>query len=327
MFRKTNFFVVIMIALTIIGSHNPLAFAGFFDDSIGFDKGPVAAWWVFDTPDYGKFRWCAIAHTHDTYSNCETDQGHHVSEKWENKPDKIYVKGTAKWEGGGYVRFRSTGGQVTLDGENHITLTARTVAGVQVGGFPILKKKGKPGKTKPIYTFEKQKGTVEKIVYEIDPPEAPGAYSINVESGSALGDGFEASNGVYVEISISGNVTGVEITGTAGRTVEWSKGREATSTGILSGSSTWTVGEKNVCLEHLRPCEITDVHDHHWTCPINNNGCGEHLQCQTIVDRYDGPDHDHMLHASCWNVIHGCSETSVRRCTHECQYEPNRYMR
>ena len=255
---------------------------------------------------------------YQTISTCETDQGHRTSSSWKDKPEKIKVIGVAKYEGNGYVRFSTTGGWIKRNGSSYQQLTSRTIAGKPVGSTPSLKKKGKKNK-KPVYTLVHGTGTVRKAVYELDPPTSFGSYTLKVHSGSALGDGFEASAGAYVEVSASFSASPfkiVEVTGTAGASVEWSKGREVTSTGLLSDSWDWQVSEKNVCNSHDPPQEITNVHAHHWTCPKDNGGCGKHLQC--------GPPHSkepdgHKMQA-CEND--GCNEQNVRECTHDCEHEP-----
>ena len=268
--------LTLLIVFTVIVSYKSLA--GFFDDSLDFDKGAVAAWWSSDVSDSIKVEHCSIVQEHNTYSGCEDDQAHFISERWGNQPEQIIVTGAAKYEGNGYVRFRSTGGNLTLNGVHHTTLTSRTTAGEPAGSSPSLKKRGKPGKEKPVYTLVRGTGTVRSTVYSLDPPTAPGSYTLNVGSGDALGDGFEASGGVYVEVSVGGSITGVEVTGTIGATVAWSKGRESTNTGILSKSWSWNVRKTAECDAHAGDFLISSPHDHHWTCPTSN-GCGKHITC------------------------------------------------
>ena len=50
MLRKL--FFTLIIVLTLIGHANKMSKAGFFDDSIDFDKGAVAAWWECGVSDY-----------------------------------------------------------------------------------------------------------------------------------------------------------------------------------------------------------------------------------------------------------------------------------
>ena len=319
MFRNRYILSVItlLIVFTVIVSYKSLA--GFFDDSIDFDKGAVAAWWTSDGSDYVKVEHCSIISEHNTYLGCENGQAHFISERWVDQPEQIIVTGVAKYEGNGYVRFRSTGGNLTLNGDHHTTLTSRTISGKPAGSRPSLKTEGKPGKKKPVYTLVQGTGTIESTVYSLDPPTVPGSYTLTVNSGDALGDGFEASGGAYVEISVGGSITGVEVTGTIGTTVEWSKGRESTSTGILSKSWNWNVRKTGECDVHDGDFFINSPHDHHWTCPTSN-GCGKHIACG--VPESNIPD-EHKLYATCWNSGNGCTETNIRKCTHDCSYDAN----
>ena len=146
MFRNRYIFSILtlLIVFTVIVSYKSLA--GFFTDSIDFDKGAVAAWWSSDVSGYVKVKHCSMIHEHNTYSGCEDGQAHFISERWVDQPEKIEVRGVAKYEGNGYVRFRSTGGQITKDGEHYMTLTSRTTGGEPAGSLPSLRVEGKPGK-------------------------------------------------------------------------------------------------------------------------------------------------------------------------------------
>ena len=131
MFRKYVYFLVpiFIIALAV------QVYAGFWDDSIDFDKGAVAAGWTTNVPnEYKKVSSCYMAHKHIASGNCETDQGHHTSSNWVGKPNKIYVKDFAKYEGNGYVRFQSTGGQITKNGDMYDPLSTRTTGGAPATG-------------------------------------------------------------------------------------------------------------------------------------------------------------------------------------------------
>lgn len=320
MFRKTIF--ALIIVLTLMVNSNEVSKAGFFDDSIGFSKAAVAAWWECDVSDYYKAKNCSITGDHDASDTCTGSSYHNVSESWKNKPERIEVWGAADYEGNGYVRFSATGGQITLNGGVYRPLSSRVIRGAPVGSMPSLKKIGKPGKEKPRYTLVEGSGTVRSLVYSLDPPTSIGHYTLTVDEGSALGDGYESSGGAYVEVSLTGALNPfkiVEVTGTIGASVEWNKGRQATSTGIFSNSWSWQVSEKNVCNAHDPPQDISGVHAHHWTCPTDNNGCGDHIQCG--VPSSNIPD-EHKLHASCWNSEYGCTEANVRKCTHDCEHGP-----
>ncbi|RKU17057.1 hypothetical protein C6501_04930 [Candidatus Poribacteria bacterium] len=323
MFRKTIF--TLIIVLTLMVNSNEVSKAGFFDDSIDFDKGAVAAWWECDVSDYYKVKSCSITGDHDASDTCTGSSYHNVSENWKNKPEQIVVNGVANYEGNGYVRFSATGGRITLNGGVYQQLTSRTTAGEPVGSMPQLKKKGS-NKKKPRYTLVHGTGTVRKAVYKLGTPTLIGSYTLTVDSGTAIGDGFEASGGAYVEISATTGVTEFSVTGTYGVTVEWSKGREVTTTGILSNSWDWQVSEKNMCNSHNPPQEISEVHAHHWICPEGsgsmNGGCGAHIQCgnpesnipdyHKLQDVCPGPSTDPSGHCSVG--------APYRKCTHSCEY-------
>lgn len=75
-----------------------------------------------------------------------------------------------------------------------------------------------------------------------------------------------------------------------------------------------------MCNSHNPPQEITDVHEHHWTCPTDNNGCGKHLQCGPP---YSNEPDGHEMQVTCEHA--GCNEQNVRQCTHDCPYKEPTY--
>ena len=291
------------------------------DSSFADDPPPVSRTTIIFTDDDGirvstntdtvtKYKYCSMS-DHPGNSSCGTNtpSDHPITTSWDPSDRKVTITIADDVVGFGQSKASITAGSALVNGE--------TIEIQNLGG--TVYNLGNWDDPNDILRVEY---TANFKAFFYSPEDAdPKSYTWNISSkieiwgvdwegsgtvtiGNSVGASFGLSpSGTYTVSTSSSQTVSSDISGNASDSFRYPSGP-------------WVVAHDAVCGHVQCWKSLTEPHAHHWWCP-SDNGCGYHIVCKDYI-----PD-KHDLHATCWNEAHGCSETNVRKCTHECPFSPS----
>lgn len=258
-----------------------------------------------------KQKYCSMTeHAGNSSCSTATPSDHPISTSWDPTDRKVTITIQANVAGYGQAKASITSGSSGI-GVSLLNLGGDVMNVGSWGGGTLT---GEASADPTAYT-------ASHVAYFFCPPDVePDDYTwiangkVEIWGVDWEGTGtVEVTTTVGVELGLSPAGTYQVGVGVASSVTDDVSGNA--SDRLKSDTDSWTVAHDSVCGHSQCGASLTDnPHAHHSWCP-NDNGCGVHIPCKDYI-----PD-EHKLHASCWNVNNGCSETNVRRCTHNCAYE------